>query len=49
MITHYFHNYETHEIRQICIDYYRNVVTKVVINIPTCSYKIHVFFDINQT
>jgi hypothetical protein len=43
MITRYFHNYKAYkpqELRQIRIDYYRHVITKVVINIPTCSYKI---------
>jgi hypothetical protein len=46
MITRYSHNYEAynpHEFRQIRIDYYRQVVTKVIINKPTCSYKISVF------
>jgi len=32
-----------HELRQIRIDYYRQVANKVAINIPTCSYKIPVF------
>lgn len=39
VVARYFHNYEAyklHEMMQICIYYYRQLVIKVAINTPTC-------------